>query len=145
MLSAGLHCINHLPVCVCVCASQYTQYVRCVRCWMFDAQIQTCSNTVCRCCLLEIHYLAVKCFKSSENNSESPECSPGWRLLLSTPLTPAGLGLHSLSLICWSSALRPLTGCVYVCVCMGRASRERERGLLNIKRGPKTRGWFAEI
>lgn len=83
----------------------------------------------CRCCLLEIHYLAVKCFKSPENNSESLECSPGWRLLLSTPLTPAGLGLHSLSLICWSSALRPLRMCVCVSVCMGRASmnpRERE-------------------
>lgn len=93
-------------MCACLCA---TLYVRCARWWTFDAQIQTCSNTTRRCCLLEIHYLAVKCFKSSENNSESLECSPGWRLLLSTPLTPAGLGLHSLSLICWSSALRPLT------------------------------------
>lgn len=70
---------------------------------------------LCRCCLLEIHYLAAKCFKSSENNSEGRECSPGWRLLLSTPLTPAGLGLHSLSLICWSPALRPLHVCVCVC------------------------------
>lgn len=116
----------------------------CARWWMFDAWIQTCSNTVRWCCLLEIHYLAVKCFKSSENNSESLECSPGWRLLLSTPLTPAGLGLHSLSLICWSSALRPLLECVCVCVCAWgvqslnlREGERGRRGLLNIKCGPK--------
>lgn len=112
MLSAGLHKPSvRLCVCVsvCLCGAQYAQ---CVWWWMSDAQIETCSNTVHQCCLLEIHYLAVECFKSSENKSESLECSPGWRLLLSTPLTPAGLGLHSLSLICWSSALRPLTGCV---------------------------------